>query len=595
MGAGGEPPFLTSCCTLFMMGLLFLLGRIRDLLATLTGHTFDSTKKGYAPVKDQGDDFYRRRLYKRMVDCWNRPICSAPDAWIDVLERTDIEGSSGLHQDELELTGTSRRCLNLGSYNYLGFAASDVYCTPRVIETLDEYGVSSCSTRGAGGTTAVHVALEEMLTGFLGVDAVLTFGMGFATNSATIPALVGKGCLILSDALNHVSIVAGSKVSGAKVKVFRHNDARHLESILRNSIAEGQPRTGRAWRKIMIIVEGIYSMEGELCALREIVAVKKKYRVLLYLDEAHSIGALGRTGRGVCEHTGVDPREVDIMMGTFTKSFGSCGGYIGGSKELVGYLKRHCPAHLYATAMAPAATQQVLSALKLLLGHDGTDRGQRKVAQLHENANYFRARLIDQGLDVLGDFDSPIMPIMMYHAGKIPAFSRGCYDQHLAMVVVGFPATALLLTRARVCISASHCREDLDYALEVGAGDGGQACTAQPSPNSLQRGLAGERHLLAGIPMLAPVISIPRTASPCKAKAMQPHHSASPDAIKHTSDQAHESFKRSVADAVADVNGKHVLSPAHPAAPATPNRRRANGAKRAIGPEFRTAVHTITA
>jgi len=444
------------------MTIVFLLGKLRDLFDLSIRK---KTRKGYAPIRDPYEDFYQRRMFSRIQDCWNRPIASAPGAWINVMNRTSIEHSSGFVQ--LQLTGGDRRCLNLGSYNYLGFAAADEYCTPRVLKTLNDYSVSTCSTRMEAGTTAVHEELEAEVAKFVGKEAAITFGMGYATNSAVIPALMGKGCLIISDSLNHASIVAGARGSGAKIKVFKHNDAQHLEAVLRTSIAEGQPRTHRPWKKIMIIVEGIYSMEGEACILKEIVELKKKYRVYLYLDEAHSIGALGRTGRGCCEHWGVNPADVDVMMGTFTKSFGSCGGYIAGSHDLINYLRHHGPAYLYATSMSPAAAQQIISAIRLINGEDGTSRGLDKVRQLHENANYFRRELIKKGFHVLGDIDSPVMPIMIYHPGKLPAFSRRCLDLGLAMVVVGFPATALLLTRARVCISASHTREDLDYALKV--------------------------------------------------------------------------------------------------------------------------------
>lgn len=426
-------------------------------------------------------------MYHRIQDCWNRPISSAPNAWMDVLDRDVIEYTSGFQFNKLSLTGGSRHCLNLGSYNYLGFGSSDPYCTPRVLDTLSEWGISTASSRFESGTTTIHEELETMVARFVGKEACITYGMGFATNSASIPALMGKGCLIVSDALNHASIVAGARSSGAKVKVFRHNDAAHLDSVLRGSIAEGQPRTHRPWKKIMVIVEGIYSMEGEVCNLKEIVEVKKKNKCLLYLDEAHSIGAMGRSGRGVCEQAGVDPADVDVMMGTFTKSFGSSGGYIAGSKELIAYLRETSPGHLYATSMSPAVAQQVMSAMKLIDGEDGSDRGMRKVAQLKENSNYFRRRLLEMGLDVIGDYDSPVMPIMIYHPGKLPWFSRYCYANNIAMVVVGFPATALLLTRARVCISAAHSREDLDYALGV-IDDATEICQMKYHPRTILSG-----------------------------------------------------------------------------------------------------------
>ncbi|XP_050270668.1 long chain base biosynthesis protein 2a-like isoform X2 [Quercus robur] len=291
--------------------------------------------------------------------------------------------------------------------------------------------------------------------------------MGYVSNSAILPVLIGKGGLIISDSLNHCSIVNGARGSGATIRVFQHNTPSHLEEVLREQISEGQPRTHRPWKKIIVIVEGIYSMEGDFCKLPEIVAICKKYKAYIYLDEAHSIGAIGKTGRGVSELLGVDPADLNIMMGTFTKSFGSCGGYIAGSKELIQYLKYTCPAHLYATSMSPPAAEQIISAIKVILGEDGTSRGAQKIARVRENSNFFRSELQKLGFEVLGDNDSPVMPIMLYNPAKIPAFSRECLKQNVAVVVVSFPATPLLLARARICLSASHTKEELLKALEV--------------------------------------------------------------------------------------------------------------------------------
>jgi serine palmitoyltransferase len=313
----------------------------------------------------------------------------------------------------------------------------------------------------------VHAELEECVTRFVGKPAAVVFGMGYATNSAIIPVLIGKGGLIISDSLNHSSIVNGARGSGATIRVFQHNTPSHLERVLREQIAEGQPRTHRPWKKIIVVVEGIYSMEGEICHLPEVVAICKKYKAYVYLDEAHSIGAIGKTGKGICELLGVDTADVDVMMGTFTKSFGSCGGYIAGSKELIQYLKHQCPAHLYATSIPTPSAQQIISAIKVILGEDGSNRGAQKLARIRENSNFFRAELQKMGFEVLGDNDSPVMPIMLYNPAKIPAFSRECLRQKVAVVVVGFPATPLLLARARICISASHSREDLIRALKV--------------------------------------------------------------------------------------------------------------------------------
>ncbi|KAF5808553.1 putative serine C-palmitoyltransferase [Helianthus annuus] len=455
-------PYLTALTTYFSYGLLFAFGQLRDFFRNLIDWWKASDLQGYAPICLGLEDFYIRRLYLRIQDCFGRPISSPPDAWFDVVERVSNDNNKTLKR-----TTKTSRCLNLGSYNYLGFGAVDEYCTPRVIESLKRFSASTCSTRVEGGTTELHTELEDVVANFVRKPAALVTGMGYVTNSAIFPVLISKGGLIISDSLNHNSIVNGARGSGATIRVFQHNTPSHLERLLRELIADGQPRTHRPWKKIIVVVEGIYSMEGEICELPTIVSICKKYKAYVYLDEAHSIGAIGKTGRGVCELLGVDAADVDIMMGTFTKSFGSCGGYIAGSKELIQYLKYTCPAHLYATSISPPAAQQIISAIKVIIGEDGSTQGAKKLAQIRDNSNYFRSELQKMGFEVLGDEDSPVMPIMLYNPAKIPAFSRECLKHKVAVVVVAFPATPLLLARVRICISAAHTREDMVKALTV--------------------------------------------------------------------------------------------------------------------------------
>ena len=412
--------------------------------------------------------FYKRRLYSRIEDCWNRPIAGEAATSIDVcLRERDGRGDAA----PLVRTGKTRHCLNLGSYNYLGFGGVDPICTPAVISTLRKYGVSACSSRMEAGTTPVHAELEGTVASFLEKKAAIVIGMGFATNSFVIPVLVdpeghGKGVLLISDALNHSSIVEGVRGSGAKVQPFAHNDMGHLEAVLKRATENGQP-SGAPWRKIIILVEGIYSMEGQFAKLRDIVALKKKYNAYLYLDEAHSIGAVGPRGRGVTDHLGIDTKDVDVMMGTFTKSFGSVGGYIAGEPELISALRRHSAASLYSSAMSPPAAQQALSALRIIMGVDEQAGaiGTQRMSKLRQNSNRFRAGLIRIGCRVLGDVDSPVIPIMLYHPEKINNFSQACLKRNVAVVVVGYPATPLLLSRARFCIAASHTEAELDECL----------------------------------------------------------------------------------------------------------------------------------
>ena len=227
--------------------------------------------------------------------------------------------------------------------------------------------------------------------------------MGFATNSTTLPILAGKGSLLISDCLNHSSLITGARGSAAKIKVFKHNDLKQLEAIIRKSIWEGQPRTHQPWKKIIVIVEGIYSMEGEIIDLKKIVDLKKKYNCLLYVDEAHSIGAIGATGRGIVEYCNVRPDDVDLLMGTYTKSFGSIGGYIAGDKDTLDALRNNAGGTVCGASLAAACAQQAKSALEVIMGRDGTDIGAKRIASIAENARFFRKGLVEMGLTVYGD------------------------------------------------------------------------------------------------------------------------------------------------------------------------------------------------
>lgn len=503
--AYGETPYLAAVTTYLGYAVLICFGHLRDALDGIAGllslrrwrRAARSARDALPPLLNDFEDFYTRRLYDRINDCWGRPITGTAGAWIDLLERkADYEHASlrasldapkgagiaaKVPQGDASylvdvdtqrastprsLTGRLRRCLNLGSYNYLGYADVPGGVHRSVRRGLDNCGIASCDTATGTGRTNLVRRLERTVADFIGKEDSIVVGMGFATNSMVIPAIVGRGDLIISDALNHASIVVGARSSGAKIRVFEHNDPRSLEATVRDAIETGAPG-GKPWERILIVIEGMYSMEGETPLLRDIVAVKKKYGCYLYLDEAHSIGALGPTGRGCCEHHGVDPADVDIMMGTFTKSFGAVGGYVAGSRVLMDTLRVRSAAMLYASAMAPACASHIIWAFEQLRGRDGTGIGAAKIRALRENSIYFRNELARRGLQTLGDWDSPVVPIMLYNPAKIAAFSRECLARGLALVVVGFPATPLLLSRARICLSAAHTRADLDWALEV--------------------------------------------------------------------------------------------------------------------------------
>ena len=307
----------------------------------------------------------------------------------------------------------------MGSYNYLGFAENNGPSSKSAIQSIHDYGVATSTPRHEFGVLKLHNELEQLLSKYLGVDDAITFGMGFATNALNIPALVGKNCLILSDELNHASLVLGARLSGATIKTFKHNNPKDLEDKLKKNVVEGHPLTRRPWKKILIIVEGVYSMEGSIVRLPEIIALKKKYKAYLFLDEAHSIGALGEHGRGVVDYWGCNPKDVDVLMGTFTKSFGSAGGYIAGNQDLINYLKLNSHAACYASSMSPPVTAQILKTLQIIMGIDGSTDGQRRIKQIAENTRYFREKLIKMGFIVYGNNASPIVPVMLYMPSRI--------------------------------------------------------------------------------------------------------------------------------------------------------------------------------
>ncbi|KAG5466074.1 hypothetical protein LSCM4_01211 [Leishmania orientalis] len=421
-------------------------------------------RPGYAPIVKDFDHWWNRYFYRRVRDCFMRPIDSRPSRVIGLMERVSKDNNK-----TFEYTDRIIPAVNMGSYNYLGFAEDTQSITHEVLDSMDDYGLASCSAPQELGQSTLVARLEREFAEFLGKEDAIVCGMGFGTNFRGLPALFGKEALVLSDSLNHSSLINGVRSSGAKVKVFQHDHFDQVEKYLREGVVLGQDPCGKytPYRRIVIIFEGIYSMEGEIVNLKKFVELKKKYKALLFMDEAHSIGAIGRTGRGVCEHFGVDPNDVDVLMGTFTKSFGSIGGYIAGDKPLIHYLRQHSSIALHCDPLAPPCAQQVLSVLHVLLGKDGTDLGQKRIHQLKENSAFFRRGLIDLGLVVLGDDSSPVVPVMCYSLGRLSVLSRMCLERGVAIVVVGYPATRLLECRIRFCVSACHTREDLQHTLDV--------------------------------------------------------------------------------------------------------------------------------
>ncbi|ORZ24554.1 pyridoxal phosphate-dependent transferase [Absidia repens] len=445
--------------------VLILFGHLRDIMGKCfkpSAYSHLKMNQGYAPLVSDFDSFYTRRLYVRIRDCWNRPITGVASRTVKLLERVSLDFNR-----TFRLTGKVTENLNFASYNYLGFAQKSGPCAEAVEQSSRINGIPSPSPRAEAGSTQLHTDLERLVARFVGKEDSMVVSMGFATNATTIPALVNKGCLIISDEMNHSSLIFGARLSGASVRVFKHNNIDDLKELLQEVISQGQPRTHRPWKKILVIVEGLYSMEGTIVNLPEIVKLKEKFKFYLYVDEAHSIGALGENGGGVCDFYGVDPNNVDVLMGTFTKSFGAAGGYVAGNKSMIDHLRIHNHAYIYAEPISIPVIQQVLTSLKIICGEDGTDDGRRRIKTLAKNSYHFATKLRALGFIVYGDYGSPVVPLLLFNPAKIPAFSRELLKRGIAVCVVGYPATPIITSRARFCLSASHTKDDIDRAVET--------------------------------------------------------------------------------------------------------------------------------
>lgn len=416
----------------------------------------------FAPLFSSFESVYARNCYKRVLDVFERPICGVPGATVKLVDR-----STNDYCWSFQFTDKRTEVINVGSYNYLGFAENNGVCSKSAALAIDKGGISVCSTVHEQGMTKAQDELEKLVAEFLGVDKAICYSMGFATNSMNISCLVNKHSLIISDQYNHASIVLGCRMTGASIKVFKHNDMRSLEQVIRDAITYGNLKTMRPYQKILIFVEGIYSMEGSICNLPKIIALKKKYNCYLYLDEAHSIGAMGRTGRGVVEYWGCSPKDVDILMGTFTKSFGAAGGYLAGNKDVINHLRNTSPTSFYALPMSPPIAQQIFTSMSIIMGKDGTKDGEMRIERLFRNARYFRLRLKQMGFIVYGSDDSPVVPIMLYYPTKCGLWGRLMLKRRIGVVVVSFPATEMTESRLRICISAAHTKEMLDKVLEA--------------------------------------------------------------------------------------------------------------------------------
>ena len=343
-----------------------------------------------------------------------------------------------------------RKFIMIGSNNYLGLT-QDQRVKQAAIDAVDRFGSGCTGSRFLNGTLSLHEELEERLANFVHKEAALIFSTGFQTNLGTISTIVGKDDLIFADRTNHASIVDGCRLSFGKTVKFKHNDMSDLERLLERN---NNNSVGK-----LIVTDGVFSMEGDIINLPQVVSLAKKYNARIMVDDAHAIGVLGKYGRGTGEHFNLED-DVDLIMGTFSKSFASLGGFIAGDGEVIKYIKHHARALIFSASMPPSAVASVLKALEIL------ENEPERIQKLWDNANKMKKGFDDMGFDT-GNTQSPIIPIIIrddittFHFWKL-LFENGIFTNPVISPAVE-PGRALL----RTSYMATHTDEELDQVLEI--------------------------------------------------------------------------------------------------------------------------------
>lgn len=357
--------------------------------------------------------------------------------------------NEGTVNDLTKIAG--KELISFSSYNYLGFSG-DKAVVKAAQEATGKFGTSVSASRIATGEKPLHQELEKELADFLDVDDALVFVSGHATNVTTIGHLFNPKDLILYDSIIHNSTLQGCLLSGARRIPFNHNDWSHLESLLKQNRGN--------YEKVLIVIEGVYSMDGDVPNLPQFIALKKKYKAVLMVDEAHSTGVLGETGRGIGEHFNIDFKDVDIWMGTLSKSLASCGGYIAGSEFFIKYLRYTAPGFLYSVGISPANAAASLTALQIL------KQEPERVNKLQDNSEYFLQKAKESGFDTGLSNGTAVVPIIIGDSDKSMMLSNFLFDQGINVQPVLHPAVEESSTRLRFFITSLHTHAQIDYTID---------------------------------------------------------------------------------------------------------------------------------
>ncbi|HEY4839888.1 MAG TPA: glycine C-acetyltransferase [Candidatus Acidoferrales bacterium] len=349
-------------------------------------------------------------------------------------------------------TFDGREVINLSSNNYLGLTTNKAL-KRAAIDAVKKYGAGAGAVRTIAGTMTLHMELEEQIAKFKGTEACVVFQSGFTANAGTVSAILGKEDLIISDELNHASIIDGCRLSRATIKVFKHKDVADCERICKET--ENWP--GHK----LLITDGVFSMDGDIAPLAKLCDLAEKYNCIMMIDDAHSSGVLGKNGRGTVDYAGVHGR-VHIQVGTLSKAIGVMGGYVCGSRDLIDFLYRRARPFLFSTSHPPASAAACIAAFTLL----DSKEGERLIKKMWSNTKFFKRQLKKRGFK-FGTSETPIVPIHVGEAAKAFEFSKKLFDAGVYAPAVGFPTVAEGKARLRAIVTATHKRSDLERACEI--------------------------------------------------------------------------------------------------------------------------------
>jgi 8-amino-7-oxononanoate synthase/acyl carrier protein len=411
----------------------------RQLAATGTGAEAGTNKE----VPAEHYEFAKMPEYQRLKATMHLlTMTGVPNPYFSVHERVT--------NDTTMIGG--RELVSFSSYNYLGMSG-DPAVSKAAKEAIDQFGTSVSASRLVSGEKTLHRELERSIASWLGVEDSIVYVGGHATNETTIGHLFGPGDLIAHDVLSHNSIIQGAILSGARRRPFPHNDWQALDELLSEIRGE--------YRRVLVVVEGVYSMDGDFPELTKFIEVKKKHKAFLMVDEAHSIGTMGARGHGIGEHFGINQMDVDLWMGTLSKSFGSCGGYIAGCKEVVEYLKYTAPGFVYSVGLSPSNCAAALASLRVL------EKEPHRVQSVQANSKLFLRLAKERGLNTGLGNNTPVVPVIIGNSMHALQLSRGLFERGINVQPILYPAVEEEKARLRFFITANHTDEQIQQTVDA--------------------------------------------------------------------------------------------------------------------------------